>query len=119
MEQIVTATGTAAIAAAYIADKEFAFDSLTLHFDAVPAAVGEIVVTLTSASGAAYNTVIDRIDPSITTLQDYLLQPDRPVLGKAGDGISVTYANPSGRTYGLRLVVREARVPGIVPEVLA
>ena len=119
MERIVTATGTVAIAAAYVAEKEFAFDSLTLHFNAAPAAAGEIVVTLTSASGAAYNTVIDRIDPSANALQDYLLQPDRPVIGKAGDGISVVYANPSSRTYGLRLVFREARVPGIVPEVPA
>ena len=117
VERPITATGSAVIAAAYVAEKEFAFDTMTLHLSAAPVTAGDIVVTLTAAAGAAYNTVIDRIDPAANALTDYVLQPDRPIIGGPGDGITVAYANADSRTYGLRLVVREARVQGVVPEV--
>lgn len=84
------------------------FASLTLHLSAAPTTAGNFVVTLDSANGAAYDTVLYSLDLASSSVTDLLLDKsdiDTPLM--PGDAIRVTYANADARTYGLQVSLEE------------
>jgi hypothetical protein len=105
---VTKATGSAAIALSYThATEAFVLDAVTVHFNAAPAAAGSLTVTLDSADGAAYDTVLATVDPSVVVATDIVVGFDGgPFPCKAGDAVVVAYANPSARTYGATIRTR-------------
>ncbi len=103
-------TGEVAIAATYSPGFAFYLDSITCHFSAAPATLEDFTITLNAADGAAYDTVIGRIDPSTLANGDDLdwTPEGGPCLCEANDGINVDYLNSDGNIYGLRITVRAA-----------
>jgi hypothetical protein len=99
------ATGAGAIALTVNPAADFWFHGITLHLSAAPTTAGNLTVTVNPVDGAAYNTKLYVIDPSVGAVTDMVYQPDKPMLCKSGDTITVAYANADGRTYGLRAVV--------------
>jgi len=106
---VVTAgTGDEAIAVSYAPGKSFWLDAVTVHFSAAPTTAGDLTVTLDAGDGAAYDTVLFRVDPSVDGgATDIVFTPTVPILCVEGDAIAVAYANTDGVTYGTRIVARE------------
>ena len=106
---VVTAgTGDEAIAVSYAPGKSFWLDAVTVHFSAAPTTAGDLTVTLDAGDGAAYDTVLFRVDPSTDGgATDIVFTPTVPILCVVGDAIAVAYANTDGVTYGVRVVARE------------
>lgn len=104
---VTEATGTGAIALTYTnAASAFRLDAVTVKFSAAPAVAGNMTVTHKSATGAVYDVVLATTDPSVSAAVSIIVEGMYPC--KAGDSIEVAYANPSARTYGAAIRVREA-----------
>ena len=103
-------TGVVAIAATYSPGFAFYLDSITYHFSTAPATLEDFTITLNAADGAAYDTVIGRIDPSTLANGDDLdwTPEGGPRLCEINDSIDVAFPNSDGNTYGLRICVRAA-----------
>ena len=98
-------TGVGAIAMSFGPAYHFYLHSIILHFDSAPTTAGDLVITIHPIEGVAYNTTLVLFDPSVSSITDMVYQPNIPLLCKNGDTISVAYANPDGKTYGIRSVV--------------
>lgn len=106
-EVVVNATGSGAIAATTASTKIFKLRNVTCHLDAGPTTSEDFVVTLDALDGAAYDTVLKRVDPSLVAAQDIVYIPDGDLLVEAGDQIAAAYTNTDGNTFGLRIVIEE------------
>ena len=102
------ATGAGAIALTVNPAFDFYFHGITLHFSSAPTTAGNLTATLNPVDGAAYNTKLYTVDPSVGAVTDLVFQTETPLLCKTGDTIVIAYANADGRTYGLRAVVTPA-----------
>jgi len=98
-------TGVGAIAVSFGPAYHFYLHAIILHFDSAPTTAGDLVITIHPIEGAAYNTTLVLFDPSASSITDMVYQPNIPLLCKNGDTISIAYANPDGKTYGIRSVV--------------
>ena len=104
---VTTGTGNGAIAVSYAPNKVFYLDVVTVHLSAAPTTAGDLTVTLDAADGAAYDTVLFRIDPSADAgATDIVFSPLVPIPCAGGDAIVVAYANANGVTHGTRIVAR-------------
>jgi|GEM_PF-344794 N-acetylmuramoyl-L-alanine amidase len=63
---------------------------------------GDLTVTIDSAGGAAYDTVILKQD--MTEVQDLHFRPNRPIHIEAGSALKVAWANSENKTYGLEVL---------------
>lgn len=99
----VDATGAAAISAATAASAEFKLIMVTCHLSAAPTTSENFTVTLNSAAGAAYDTVLYSTDPSLSSATDLVFLPDSELKVKTGDEINVAYTNTDTRTYGVSI----------------
>jgi len=104
---VVSATGAAAIAATTASTKRFRLIAVTCHLDAGPTTSENFTVTLDALDGAAYDTVLLAIDPSLVAAQDIVYIPDEALIVEAGDQVAVAYANTDTGTYGVRIVIEE------------
>lgn len=105
---VTEATGAVAINTTTAVADNFKLESITVHFGAAPTTSEDLVVTLDAADGAAYDTVLARVDPSVDSLTDITFHGglDFPGHFESGDEIVVTYTNTDTETYGLRIVTR-------------
>ena len=96
------ATSTAVAWTFYIAD-DFDCKSITMLWDGAPTTSENVIVTLDSAQGAAYDTVLSSVD-MVGKTSHYIKD-----LGSffVGDKIKVAYANSNTRNFGLEIVYRE------------
>lgn len=102
-------TGTGAIAVTANPAFDFWFHSVTVHFDTAPATSESLTITINPTEGAAYSTVLYKVNPSTGSLTDILYYPaDGPLLCKNGDTIAVAFPNTDARTHGTRIVVSPA-----------
>lgn len=99
---VATGVGAIATSAAISADARLAY--VALHFSAAPTTSQNVTVTLNSVDGAAYDTVLDSVDPSAGAVIDFLYEPEGSLFLFSGDAIDVSFTNTDGRTYGLRIV---------------
>lgn len=104
---VVSATGTGAIAATTASTKRFRLLSVTCHLSAGPTTSENFVVSVDALDGAAYDTVLKQVDPSLVAATDIVYIPDGDDIYEAGDQITVAYTNTDGATYGLRIVIEE------------
>lgn len=107
--EIASGTGTGAIDVSYSPGVPGAFYlcAVTIHLSAVPATAGDLAVVLDAVDGAAYDTVLFRVDPSEDGAMDIVYIPITSIPCVAGDVVNVNYANDDGLTYGVRIVARE------------
>ena len=80
-------------------------DTLTIHFSSAPTTAGYFSLTLDSVDGAAYDTVLYRIDPSVTATTDVFAN-NLGLLLVPGDALRTTYANADARTIGVTCGMR-------------
>ena len=78
-------------------------EAVLIHWSAAPTTSEDIVVTLNSALGSDYDTVIYRLDPSTDSTVDVLLTEIELPLFR-GDAIDVDYANSDGRTVTVQIM---------------
>jgi hypothetical protein len=93
------ATGSAAINTTTAIAAEFKLLKVVCHFDAAPTTSEDFVITLDSAAGAAYDTVLRSVDPSVGSATDIVYEIGENF--KSGDEIVTTFTNTDGNTYGL------------------
>ena len=93
-----TATGAAAINTTVSPGRPFALESVSVHLNGAGGA-GNLTVTVDAAAGAAYDVVLKTID--MTSLTDWVWQPERPVELAKDDKIVIAWANAGAKTYGL------------------
>jgi hypothetical protein len=105
---VFAATGAGAISLTVNPAYDFYFQGITLHFSAAPTTAGNLTATLNPVEGAAYNTKLYTVDPSVGVVTDLVFQTETPLLCKNGDTIVIAYTNADGVTYGLRAIVTTA-----------
>jgi hypothetical protein len=80
-------------------------DTLTVHVSSAPTTAGYFTVTLNSVAGAAFDTVLYKLDLSTASTTDVLVS-GLGLLLVPGDALVTTYANADSRivgvTFGLR-----------------
>ena len=103
----VAATGSGAITATSAAAAVWELDHVSIHFDIAPAASEDLVISIDATDGAAYDTVLLRVDPSTGSLGDITYIPNKPLTLASGDEITVSFTNTDGRTYGVRIIGRK------------
>lgn len=103
----VNYTGTGAISVSIPAPsgQKWRYVGLTLHLSGVPDPQ-TLSVTLNSAAGAAYDTLLNS---SLVSAANLVLPAIAPATGAfdvlmiSGDAIDIAYATPVGITYGLEV----------------
>ena len=80
----------------------FNVKALTLKFDAAPTTSENITLTIDSAHGAGFDTVIRTLDPSVTSATDVIFE-DIEVFAN-GDALTVTYTNTDGNSIACTAV---------------
>lgn len=94
-------TGAAVMADSITIDESFQLKEIRIHLSAVGAG-GNFTATVDSAAGAAYDLNIATQD--MTSVVDYIFQPNTPMQFEKGDKINFAWANAGGKTYGLTVV---------------
>jgi len=102
-----TATGAAAIAASVAAIKATRVLQAALHLSLAPTTSESLTITINSATGAAYDTLIYTLDLSTGSTINLLWQPSAELWLMPGDSLDVAYTNTDTRTYGLSIVTKE------------
>ena len=92
------ATGAEAINTTIAPGRAFALESVSVHLNGAGGA-GNLTVTVDAAAGAAYDVVLKTID--MTSVTDWVWQPDRPIELAKDDKIIIAWANAGTKTYGL------------------
>ncbi len=97
----LTATGSAAINSTTAVAAEFKIIAVTCHFSAAPTTSENFVIKLDATAGAAYDTTLYSVNPSLSAATDIAYIPDGELKFKANDEVVVTFTNTNARTYGL------------------
>lgn len=79
--------------------------SVTVHVSATVIASEDLVISIDSIDGAAYDTVLATQD--LTGLDDFVYFPSAPLPFKKGDIIKVEYPNTNTNTVGVQVSVLE------------
>jgi len=101
----VSGTGAAAIATSLTvpAGMTYQLMSVSLKYNTAPATSENLTITLNANAGAAYDTVLYTVDPSVLAVTSLLWQPDEPLYLQGGDAVDVAYTNTDTRTYGVQI----------------
>ena len=103
-----TAVATAvngAIALSFAPGAVFRLVRVTVHFNIAPTTSENLTVTLNNLAGAAYDTVLRSVNPSVGAITNVSFEFDDQQVFKNGDQIDVAYTNTDARTYGAEIVV--------------
>lgn len=97
-----TATGAAAISTSCEPhDVGAIIERITLKLSAAASTSENVIVTLDSGSGAAYDVILVQFDPATLGGATFVWVPDYPLSLAFDDAIVITYTNTDTRTYGL------------------
>jgi hypothetical protein len=77
-------------------------EEMRVHLNLASATAEDLTLTLVSAEGVEYNTVLFRQD--MDTVQDVVWQPARPINTFRGDALQLIWGNTNSRTYGIELI---------------
>lgn len=91
---------TGAINSTLTPSSAFQLLEVRLHLSDVGGA-GNFTMTLDSGTNAAYDVVI--VTQDMTSVKDYVFQPDFPMHFDNGDALVFAFPNASNRTYGLEV----------------
>lgn len=98
-----SATGAAAISTSCRAYNNAVVERVAIKLSAEASTSENVVVTLDSGAGAAYDTVLVQFDPSTLGGTSFVWVPDYPLSIAENDAIIVTYTNTDTLTYGLTI----------------
>lgn len=103
---VANATNTSgAIALSAAPAAHFKLLAVTVHFNSAPTTSESLTITLNANDGAAYDTTLRAVNPSLTAATDIVYVPDGGELTcESGDAIDVAFANTDNKTYGARIV---------------
>jgi hypothetical protein len=96
-----SATGAAAVSLSCRAYDNATIERVTLKLSTAATTSENVVVTIDSGLGAAYDTVVLTFDPSTLGGTSFVWTPDYPLSIAADDAILITYTNTDTRTYGV------------------
>jgi hypothetical protein len=96
-----SATGAAAVSVSCRAYDNALIERVGIKLSAAATTSENVVVTLDSGLGAAYDTVLLTFDPSTLGGTSFVWVPDYPLSIGPSDAIVVTYTNTDARTYGV------------------
>lgn len=99
-DQKYQATGSGAVSETLTVDKVTKVHAIRFHLSAAGATAENLVVSIDSDDGTAYDTVLFSNDMNGSS--DYY--NDSEVNLRAGDDLKVTYTNTDGRTWGLEIL---------------
>lgn len=103
-----SATGAGALALSTTEAMRFRLVMVTLQLSALPTTSELLSITLNKIAGAAYDTVLDTIDPSVGPgpgLNNISFFPSGEVICLANDQIDVAYTNTDGATFGAQIII--------------
>lgn len=100
--QIVSGTG--AMNYTFTPDKEFIFEEVRLHLNAVSATEENFVIQLVSSKGVVYN--IKLYSKDMNTVQDVVYQPENPHEFLPKDSLVFTWTNTNSKTWGMEIIYR-------------
>jgi hypothetical protein len=80
-------------------------DTVTVHLSSAPTTAGALTLTLDSVDGAAFDTVLYKLDLSTASTTDVLVT-GLVFLLVPGDALKTAYANADGRTVGITFGMR-------------
>ena len=99
------ATGSTAIDHQLTVDADAAWklDTIMVHFSTAPTTSEDLTIKIDSALGAAYDTVIYKVDPSTVGANLYINtnQFGNAAVLRGNDKLVVAFANSDSRTWGL------------------
>lgn len=95
------ATGAAALAVTLAPGTRFRLHEVRIHLSAAGGA-GDLTATVDAFSGAAYDIQILKQD--MTSIVDFVWQPDKIMQFEIGDEIDFAWANAQTKTYGLTII---------------
>ena len=76
---------------------------VTVHLSAIPTTSESLTVTLNANEGAAYDTILASKNFQVDGDQDFVYQPNSPLLLTEGDAIDVDFPNTDLGTYGVTI----------------
>lgn len=98
--RVCKATGGAAVSLSCNPLDQSRVIAVSIHFAAAPTTAGFITITLNSVHGSAYDSVLYRIDPSLSSATSIMWNPCFLSMVQ-GDTIDISYANEDSVTYGI------------------
>ncbi len=107
-----TFAGTETVRFAYSCPVACEIAEFRIHWDSAPTTAENIVLTIDSARGSAYDIVV--MTQPIVPLTDFLWIPDYNLTLNIDDIIVATFANTDLRTLGVEMKVRRIAKPGVV-----
>lgn len=99
-------TGAAAMSSTLSPTYSFELIDVRIHLDAASATSENFTITLDSAKGTAYDTLVYSRD--MDTVTDIIWTPEETLKFAAGDSLIFAWANTNTRTYGLEIRYRRA-----------
>lgn len=101
VETPFTGTGNLVVGTHKIAPTAaFILQEITLHLSAAPTTgTQNLVITLDSAQGAAYDEVLSTLDLVANAVTDLSIKPKKRL--QSGDVVTAAWTNTNGVTYGL------------------
>jgi hypothetical protein len=98
-----TATGAAAISASCRPFDNAVIERVTLKLSAAASTSENVVVTLDSGNGAAYDLILLTFNPSAIGGTSFIWVPDEVLSISMDDVITVTFTNTDTLTYGVTI----------------
>jgi hypothetical protein len=100
---VLNATNTTAINTTTAIAAEWKLLQVVCHFSSAPVASESFILKLDSIAGAAYDTTLYSVNPSLSAATDLVYTPDSDMKFKVGDELNVTFTNTNANTYGLSI----------------
>lgn len=100
---VLNATGAVVMNTTTAIAAEFKLLKIVCHFSAAPVTSESLTVRLDSIAGAAYDTILYSLNPSLSAATDVVFLPDGDMKFKTGDELVVAFTNTDLRTYGLSI----------------
>lgn len=103
-----TVTGAVALATSFAPRDRVWVKQIDVHFGGAPTTSESLTITLNSALGADYDTLIYSTNPSLTSMTDLHqseggYQSPLPILLVYGDSLDIAFANTDANTIGVSI----------------
>jgi len=95
------------VTGSYSASGDERLCSVTAHFSAAPTTSESFTITMNANAGAAYNTLLNSVNPSLTAMVNYVWFPDGDLYLESGDSIVLAFPNTESVTYGIQIIMEK------------
>lgn len=95
-------TGSGALSYSLAPGKPFILQEIRLHLNSASSTTEDLVITLQSSLGSAYNVVVFSQD--MNGVQDLIFKPDPATIFDNEDSLLITWTNTNSCIYGLEVI---------------